>query len=648
MTKTKVFIYFFFLVAFLLACNNSPYSKELERALRTAGNNRAELEKALNHYKKDDLKYKATIFLIENMTHHYQFDSPALQHYFKTIDSIFQLGGNTDNNPLGLMLRRATSRLRTNDFEKKYDIKTISSSFLISHIDNAFELRNYPWSKQMSDELFFEYVLPYRVNTEPVEDWLSIYQNQLELNIDSLIKSNVADTVLTQLLMDKFAHTFWKYFFNFPVNLPPSTLLNLNAGDCAELTALSLFVVRSLGIPVAWDLTPQWSNRSLGHDWATLLGHPAPIPFSFGDNVALGEHLERKHDDRLAKVYRRTYSTQKESLAMQQIKEDIPAFFENPHLKDVSSLYIDAVDVAVKLSIFPPKKKKIAYISVFNNADWVPVHWARIEKGEATFTQMAKNCAYLAMYYDENTLYSASHPFIVDNVGNVKMLAPDINNTFTAEIKRKYPSKLYDVIRERMIGGVFQGANNEDFSDAAALYTITDYPSVKMPVTITLDHPANYRYVRYVSADLAFVYMAEIEFYNENGEKLFGDIIGTEGSYNDEGFDKTKVFDGNPLTYFDAPVASGGWVGLDLEHQETISKIKYLSWNSDNHVNIGERYELFYFDKRWVSLGEQTGTDTHVLVYDNIPSNALLLLKNHTKGREERIFIYEKGEQIFF
>jgi hypothetical protein len=406
--------------------------------------------------------------------------------------------------------------------------------------------------------------------------------------------------------------------------------------------------MKSLGIPAAWDFTPQWANRSLGHDWAVLSGYPNPIPFSFGDNVALGKHLERKHDDRLAKVYRKTYSIQDESLAMQKIKEEIPAFFRNPYLKDVSSLYFDPVDITVELTEPFSKQKKVAYIDVFDNAVWVPIHWARVDKDKATFTQMTKKCAYLATYYDNNALHSASSPFIVDSMGNTKILVPDTNNTFIAHIKRKYPDKLYDIIKERMIGGIFQGANREDFSDAAVLYTITDYPDAKMPVTITLDNPSSYRYIRYVSADLAFVYMAEIEFYNERGEKLSGAIIGTEGSYNNAGFDRAKVFDGNPLTYFDAPIASGAWVGLDLGKQETIVKIKYLSWNSDNHINIGERYELFYFDKRWVSLGQKIGDDSHVLVYDNVPSNALLLLKNHTKGREERIFTYENGKQVWW
>ncbi len=36
------------------------------------------------------------------------------------------------------------------------------------------------------------------------------------------------------------------------------------------------------------------------------------------------------------------------------------------------------------------------------------------------------------------------------------------------------------------------------------------------------------------------------------------------------------------------------------------------------------------------------------LYYDNIPSHALLLLRDHTRGKEERIFTLENGEQVWW
>ena len=35
------------------------------------------------------------------------------------------------------------------------------------------------------------------------------------------------------------------------------------------------------------------------------------------------------------------------------------------------------------------------------------------------------------------------------------------------------------------------------------------------------------------------------------------------------------------------------------------------------------------------------------LVYRGIPQNALLFLRNHTRGVDERVFVYEKGEQLW-
>ena len=71
----------------------------------------------------------------------------------------------------------------------------------------------------------------------------------------------------------------------------------------------------------------------------------------------------------------------------------------------------------------------------------------------------------------------------------------------------------------------------------------------------------------------------------------------------------------------------------------------------DMQVRFGGRYEETYCRKaarRLVpSLRRKTaGHDT--LVYVEVPKNALLWLHNHTQGKEERIFTYENGKQIWW
>ena len=69
--------------------------------------------------------------------------------------------------------------------------------------------------------------------------------------------------------------------------------------------------------------------------------------------------------------------------------------------------------------------------------------------------------------------------------------------------------------------------------------------------------------------------------------------------------------------------------------------------DESNRIFPGEHYELFYWGGRWKSLGMQTAADT-VLVYDRVPRGALLWLRNLDKGIQERIFIYEKGRQVWY
>jgi hypothetical protein len=131
---------------------------------------------------------------------------------------------------------------------------------------------------------------------------------------------------------------------------------------------------------------------------------------------------------------------------------------------------------------------------------------------------------------------------------------------------------------------------------------------------------------------------------------LAGTFIGTEGSVErGEKLTPNAAFDDDVLTYFSSDQDSGAWVGLDLGKPAQINRIRYLPRNDDNNIRSGDLYELFYWNKgQWNSLGKQTGDDTHVLICDNCPSNALFLLHNHTRGKEERIFTYENGKQIWW
>ncbi|HLP76568.1 MAG TPA: carbohydrate-binding protein, partial [Candidatus Paceibacterota bacterium] len=65
----------------------------------------------------------------------------------------------------------------------------------------------------------------------------------------------------------------------------------------------------------------------------------------------------------------------------------------------------------------------------------------------------------------------------------------------------------------RMVGGIFQGANQANFSDAVALNTVTTAPAAGVFTSVNIGNLSGFRYVRFLSPNDGFGNVAELEFY---------------------------------------------------------------------------------------------------------------------------------------
>ena len=65
----------------------------------------------------------------------------------------------------------------------------------------------------------------------------------------------------------------------------------------------------------------------------------------------------------------------------------------------------------------------------------------------------------------------------------------------------------------RTVGGIFQGANQSDFSDAVALCTVTAQPPSSVFTSVSITNTSAFRYVRYLSPTNGYCNVAELEFY---------------------------------------------------------------------------------------------------------------------------------------
>jgi len=435
-----------------------------------------------------------------------------------------------------------------------------------------------------------------------------------------------------------------------PGGYRPVQLMNLKKGSCEDYTDMGTYIFRALGIPSGIDNIPQWATRSLGHEWNIIRTDSNRIEdYSFGGYWDTIGYQMKTYEEKAAKIFRKTFAKQPNNPAMQnEYGEVLPPIFRNPCIKDVTDSYFECTDVSVQFTKTSPRKRAYSYLCNFNNHDWIPVHWGKIEDRKAVFTKMVRDIAYLPVYYGREGIQPAADPFILTQTGEIKKLIPDHSKTQTLILKRKYKPGDVPKKGELLVGSRFQVANKANFSDSLTVYVVDTVPEILYnSVNLNLKKP--YRYFRYwAPLDSRGSEISEIEIYSPDSKtKLTGKVIGNK--HCDAGWEAENVFDGDPLTSYQCVWGEVGWVGLDFGKPTVIDHFRFLPRNDDNFIKEGEEYELFYWENyQWNSLGKQTGTSKQYLEYANVPTNALFWLRNLTKGKEERIFTYENGQQIWW
>ena len=640
----------FIFVILFISCRKIP--NNLEIALKFSGDNRIELEKVLSHYSttsKDSLKYKAAVFLIKNMPNYYSCKNKKIEFYQKELYTT-AIEHNCSGEEAFLILEQKYGYLSAQELQIEYDSKIITADYLIRNIEQAFKVwQEKPWGKYISFDDFCEQILPYRIGNEPLDDWRDVYYNRFQPILDSLLNNKKDPVEAIRVLWDTINYKKWVYFDKKPKGYTyPGALTLLDDclfGNCIEKANRIVYIMRSLGIPGGIDGYLQHPYGQGYHRWNFVQDTLKNIwEFSYG---GYPPYQAKRESPLVGRVFRYCFGVQQESLPMTaKGSKDLPPLLNNQFIRDVSENYLPDLSLTIKANRWK-KKDDLLYLCTFGFKDWTPVAWCMWQNGEFTFTSIEKDMLYLPAYYKKGKLIPAGPPCFVNQYEICNTFSPDKKQKQDLHLYRKYPPRdSWTTTNKRIINGQFQGGNDSTFSNPVTLHTIKQESDMRW-VTIDLPNKTTYRYVRYLSGDDGHCNMAEVRLIADNGCDLKGRIIGTEGSYQNElNNTKASVFDGDPLTFFDAKESNGAWAGLDFGEQKAIQKIKYLFRNDDNNIRIGDTYELFYWENSWISLGKNKAEED-VLEYKNVPSGALLWLHNETRGREERPFVYVSGKQIF-
>jgi len=489
----KLLLYLLLLPPFSgYAQGSSAYPIAVTKALAKAGPNRAELVNAISYFKRsgDPLKLRAVYFLIANMDIHFSAD-------------YYWVDGKGNKIPFNEFAYKDFNEAESaeNAIKSKYpgakmvgvqipDILSIKADFLIEHINRVFAERKNIWTKKIPFEDFCEYVLPYRVSVEPVQNWYAKYNSRFKWFNDKF-KTEGTQKALYAVGTDYktwFASTYGIEHRQEPLpRLGGLQLLFRKKGPCEDIADLEVFTLRSQGVPVSLNIIPYWAT-STGSHFVNTVFDPAmkPIQFDVSRPVPL---LNRSLASEPSKVLRTTYSRQKGVLASFTDEKNIPdGFLRTQNYIDITDQYWETTNV--KCDVQPAENNsKIAYAYIFNGMAWKPTWWGRVSQNKVTFNNMSKGVVYLPGYYINGKMKPAGYPVAI-GYHHESVLVPDLKKrrtiTLTQQINylafkpgKKYKLFYWDnkwnLLNQQIASPIMRTMTFNNVPDNALLLLVPDY-----------------------------------------------------------------------------------------------------------------------------------------------------------------------------
>jgi len=165
---------------------------------------------------------------------------------------------------------------------KVSDSETLSTDLLRADVTQAFEAwHRWPWAREVDSDTFLQFVLPYRMTTEELEDWRAFLLGfpDLVAGVERLAEAYRAapeqgrSAVFRQLV--HFLNSEWlashmKYAPRGMPDLAPSKAIAAGTGRCTDLTNALIALCRTFGVPATGVRTLWWPKADSNHYWAAI------------------------------------------------------------------------------------------------------------------------------------------------------------------------------------------------------------------------------------------------------------------------------------------------------------------------------------------------------------------------------------------
>ena len=400
----------------------------------------------LEHYSveaADSLKYKAALFLLDNMDGHVSPEGEPIEEYAGRIKAMRETTGIRGLQSLW------GGASKTGVVAFRPDSTIVTCAFLIRNIDSAFEAwQSAPWRNEVPFGLFCRYILPYRVNDEHIgREW----RTALRRRYLPLIKETadlrrafaiIRDSVYSDVVLSN------KYC---PYTLDPLTCLAAGSAECGQRCVVLAAALRSVGIPAAVDVTPMWADYSnKGHAWVAVVAGGGDT-YTVGERDSVARQFNPIDASRFVwrykfkpqdncpytvkggktpvKVYRMSYER------CNTPAQSVPGILSSPFACDVSPRYGLDADIRQKTDC----DGWIYLCAYLSGADWMPVAKAMAAGGEVVFGGVGKGAVCVPAVIEDGRPRFLSCPFLVGAGGVEKEFVPSATEKLSVTVNRKYP-----------------------------------------------------------------------------------------------------------------------------------------------------------------------------------------------------------------
>lgn len=680
----------------LTAC--APLPQGVEESLQIAGSNKWELRKVLRHYRKqeaDSLKYKAALFLVDNMKWHgneaeIKFPDPVIPGLVERADTFYySVMGDVPNSAINKKqikdsiaafgkkfqeeIKQMTVQPPYNEKIPFDDLKNIDAAFLISHIDNAFERwEKSPFAQHLTFDEFCEYLLPYRgLSTNSLTpngaDIYKLVGKQLDrakpYNMATVItRYNVYLNNMRDILGQKPTGSylgFYELFFKKKL-------------ECVEQCEMECNILRAYGIPTVIDINI--GNREFvgqHHHIVTFDSLMKPHPFHGEAGFPGGKSWGYRADIKF-NIYRSLFGAQQDSpLFLKKETEKLPVNFHDPCIRDVTS-YIKKV-YPLTLPLSQKTDNRLAWLYSYANTSEgsKAITWGIVDSTgtQAHFENVVSDMLYFLVTMDAEGKpeYHGEPLYIPRNPDTLNLLVYPLSHFYSpgqgekANIRmtRKFPYKEnMKKLAQEMVGGKFYGSNDPEGKDKRELYTIKEAPGPYLN-EFRLNNRKAWKYYIYEAPEKRTANFAILEYLTEGSRKYKNTEVPTpleifkpeDRKINSEDFVKVLPKDAaslkDPEYDGDMQTSSGKKkIIFELDTPQILTRVRMAPKNADNLVKPNENYELMVWENGWQSLSNMYSKYNY-LDYTDLRTDRLYWLRNHSRGREEVPFIIRNGEPCF-